>query len=312
MQSEIPISVIIPVYNGASYLHEAIDSMLNQTFKRFELILLNDGSTDSSWEIIQDYAAKDSRIVSVNQRQNQGLPMTLNNGIEIARGKYIARMDQDDISVPERLRLQYVYLEEHPEIALLGGGYAPFNEAGQRLEIFHPSESMMIAWKMISNSYFCHPTVMFRKQVIDRVGVYPATGAEDFAFFSRIVSIFPCANLPVILIHYREHGTNLSKTGKTRIAESVAETFRENFIHYMGNSERLTVYHVFHSEKRLGLRDLFFICGANHRILEAIRQTSGKKFLSLAYLRLRWGVFIFTVGALTKTLLTRIFSLMHL
>src|SRR5688500_9607984 len=111
------ISVVLPVYNSENYIKEAIDSILNQTFKDFELIIINDGSVDRSAEVIQ--AIKDSRIVYVDQ-QNSGLAATLNRGIQMARGKYIARQDNDDISIPERLDMQVNFMENNPGVALLG------------------------------------------------------------------------------------------------------------------------------------------------------------------------------------------------
>ena len=181
------ISVIMPVYNGEKYLKESIKSILNQSFNDFELLIINDKSIDRTEEIIKECAGKDDRIRLIQNQNQKGLPGALNTGLAAARGYYIARMDQDDISQPYRLKMEYEFLETHPQICIVGGGYAPFNENGHRINIFHPASSIEIAWRFISNTYFCHPSVMFRREIIEDIGGYPDVGAEDFAFFSKIV-----------------------------------------------------------------------------------------------------------------------------
>ena len=116
--NDILVSVIMPVYNGALYLREAIDSILSQTHTNLELIIINDGSNDNSEEIILSY--EDNRIRYIINEKNSGICVTLNKGLDIAKGKYIARMDCDDISCPERLQMQIEYMEQNPSIGVLG------------------------------------------------------------------------------------------------------------------------------------------------------------------------------------------------
>ncbi len=117
------ISVVMSVYNGQSYLREAVESILNQTFTDFELILIDDGSTDATGEILDEYATRDARIILSRNQNNIGLTRSLNQGISMSRGKYIARMDADDVSRADRLSRQFEFLEKRPEVGVLGSGY---------------------------------------------------------------------------------------------------------------------------------------------------------------------------------------------
>ena len=121
MNSGIPqVSVIMPVYNGGRYLREAVDSILNQTFREFEFIIIDDGSTDDTWSVLTDYAAHDSQVRLIQNEANIGLTRSLNKGLAVSRAALIARQDADDISMPERLARQIAFLEMHPEVGLLG------------------------------------------------------------------------------------------------------------------------------------------------------------------------------------------------
>jgi len=116
---DVKVSIVMSVYNAQKYLDEAIESILNQTYSNFEFIIINDGSTDKSLEIIENYAKKDSRIIVIN-RENKGLIYSLNEGIRKANGKYIARMDADDISLPQRLEKQVEFMEKNKNIGICG------------------------------------------------------------------------------------------------------------------------------------------------------------------------------------------------
>ena len=126
----------MPVYNAEKYLVESIESILNQSLKNFEFIIINDGSKDKSLGIIKKYAKKDKRIILLNNSRNLGLQKTLNKGLEVARGKYVARMDADDISLPKRLEIQFNYMEDHLEIFLVGSSAIVIDGNGNRLGIF--------------------------------------------------------------------------------------------------------------------------------------------------------------------------------
>ena len=124
------VSVLMCVYNRETYLQQAIDSILAQTFRDFEFVIVNDGSIDNSWQILNEYSEKDSRIVLIDNKKNIGLEKSLNKGLAATKGEYVARQDADDISLPNRLQLQVDYLENHPEIGALGSSIEFINSQG--------------------------------------------------------------------------------------------------------------------------------------------------------------------------------------
>ncbi|MBS1651509.1 MAG: glycosyltransferase [Bacteroidetes bacterium] len=205
------ISVILPVYNGEKYLKEAIDSILFQTHKNLELIIINDGSTDSTKEIIDQYS--DKRIISIHQK-NSGLAESLNNGLKIAKGEYIARQDADDISLPRRLEKQIQYLINHPKVVLLGTRAKIFTNTNDNYGIHnHATNPAQLHFDLFFNNPFVHSSVMFRKLAIDKVGMYNGDRSliEDYELWSRFVQIGQVSNLPDILVLYRHHDAGISK-----------------------------------------------------------------------------------------------------
>lgn len=218
------ISVILPVYNAQTYLRESIESILSQSFKDFELIIINDGSTDQSLEIIQSYT--DERIVLINQ-SNAGLPISLNRAIAIAKGQYLARQDADDISLPTRLAEQSQYLDEHPACALLGSwadilvGNTPSDRSLQ-----HPHFNGDIGLKLLFFNCFVHSSVMIRKSALEKSGLYPEEREkfppEDYDLWLRIAKDFEVANIPKALLQYRELPNSISRT-KLEIMQERAE-----------------------------------------------------------------------------------------
>lgn len=159
------ISVIMPNYNGEKYLVEAIESILNQTYRDFEFIIIDDGSTDNSVKIIKKYAQKDKRIKLLTNKKNLGLIKSLNKGLKIAKGKYIARMDSDDISLPKRLDIQFNFLEGNKNIFLLGTSFEFIDsEGGKLFNKINNYNSDIILKKMKEKSMVHHPTVMFRNE----------------------------------------------------------------------------------------------------------------------------------------------------
>jgi glycosyltransferase involved in cell wall biosynthesis len=199
------ISVVMSVYNAGAYLREAVDSVLAQTFEDFEFIIIDDGSTDDSLPLLKKIS--DPRIRLIEQ-ENRGLIASLNRGIESATGTYIARMDADDRCEPHRFALQVRYLDQHPEIALLGGSVATMDEAGNPLApcCTLPQTHEEI-WAGIGRRpwVFCHPAVMFRRDAAIDVGLYRSDFAhsEDTEFFARLMTRYRAANLPDVLLNYR-------------------------------------------------------------------------------------------------------------
>ena len=201
------ISIVLAVYNGAKYLKESIDSILCQSFGDFELIIINDGSTDSSESIIQQYT--DSRIVYVNNETNKGLVTSLNIGLAKSCGKYVARMDADDIAFPNRLEVQYNYMEAHPEVGLCGSSVEAFwvdSKRSQRVD-FATTDIAIRAFTFFQ-SPFCHPTVIIRKEVLDKYNLNYSKDyylAEDYALWIELLRYTKAANIPQVLLRYRKH-----------------------------------------------------------------------------------------------------------
>jgi glycosyltransferase involved in cell wall biosynthesis len=215
------VSLLVPVYNVASYLRAAIESLLAQTFMDFELILINDGSTDGSDEIINEYSGKDSRI-RVIHKENEGVARTLNLGLDLARGKYIRRFDSDDTCLPKALEKQVAFMEEHPEFALVSTQQAYQTERGK------------IAWnhRMPRNAYlngepyrvvkgedfydYCpivHATALFRRDVAIVLRGYRTEflTSEDNDLWLRMVEKYPMAVLNDCSYFVRLHATSATK-----------------------------------------------------------------------------------------------------
>ena len=207
------VTVLMPVYNAELYLNEAIESILNQTFINFEFLIINDGSIDKSEQIISSY--KDHRIRYVKNEANLKLIATLNKGIEMAQGKYIVRMDADDISLPHRLQTQFDFMELHPNVALCGSWFEVLDgKSGVGKYVGNHYEIMM---KMLYQCHFCHPSVIMRKSILENfiVKFDPLyTHAEDYDFFIRIGEKFELANIQEILIMYRVHNQSVSQRNK--------------------------------------------------------------------------------------------------
>ncbi len=229
------ISVVMPVFNSQGFLEEAVRSILGQSYTDFELLVIDDSSTDDSYRIAEKISKIDSRVRVLRNKYKKGIVGALNFGLANSKGKYIARMDSDDISRRDRFEKQVNLLDRNPSIALVGTAYAPFNENGIRTIIKHPETSIEIAWKYLFDSFFCHPSVMFRSCVIGEVGSYPEQVAEDYAFFSEIVQKRRCWNLQEPLLNYREHSTNLSISKKMELIASVELVSKKSFLSVFGN-----------------------------------------------------------------------------
>jgi glycosyltransferase involved in cell wall biosynthesis len=224
------VSVLFPVYNGAPYLEDAINSILNQTYEDFEIIIIDDGSTDNSSSIIQQF--KDTRIRFYAQK-NQGLASTLNRAIKLSRGKYLARQDQDDLSFPKRLQKQVEFLESHPNHGLVGT-WAEIWKGSNKTEKAHkhPTDNMILRFDMLFDNPFVHSSVMLRKTVFDKVGLYSTDKCrqppEDYELWSRIARQFEVANIPEILHIYREAPKSMSRNGINPFLEKVVNISAEN------------------------------------------------------------------------------------
>lgn len=206
------VSVVMPAYNAEKYINQAMDSILNQTYKDFEFIIINDGSTDRTREIILEY--DDPRIILVENEKNSGIVVTLNRGLEKACGEYIARMDADDISMYNRIEKQVEFLESHSDIAMVGTGICTFGENITSQEHIFTCDSEQLKAELLFHSCIAHPTVMIRRSVlVEKMLHYDEqfVGREDFALWWEIAKVSKIANLSEILLNYRIHGKQISQ-----------------------------------------------------------------------------------------------------
>jgi glycosyltransferase involved in cell wall biosynthesis len=212
------ISVAMPVYNGESYLAEAIDSILSQTFTDFELIIIDDGSTDNSLQVLQDCQKRDTRIKLV-ARENRNLATTLNDIIDIARGKWIARMDQDDIALPQRFEKQLQWLDQ-TGADICGSSVKFFGSADKRI-LKHPQTDQAIKMAMLFGSPFAHPSVMMRTEFVKELRYDKAwEKAEDYDLWERAARAgWKMSNVPEVLLHYRQHDAQISTATKLKQQE---------------------------------------------------------------------------------------------
>lgn len=205
----VKVSVIMPVYNAEEYVSFAIDSILNQTFTDFEFIIINDGSTDRTRDIIKRY--KDKRIKFVNNEKNLGIVETLNLGLDLAVGEYIARMDSDDISLPDRFEKQIEYLDNHPDVGVLGTSYIQFGNNVTEQKLI--KKTHITYMDIVLGCPVAHPSVLVRKSILDKYNLRyrpEYKHAEDYDLWSRMIKYTHIHNLPDILLKYRCHGTNIS------------------------------------------------------------------------------------------------------
>ena len=209
----VKVSVLLPVYNGGATLFQAIASILSQDMSEFELIIIDDCSTDNSTSIIRQYAEKDSRINPIFHEVNIGLARTLNEGLNLAKSNFVARMDQDDESLPQRLRIQLDYMLKHPEFAVVGS-YVYHMGAKQELDrlVELPSDAEQIKQTLLQYNCIYHPSVMMRRNKILEIGGYQAEfkNAEDYDLWLRVSKLYPLMNISKPLLRYR-----FSVTGMT-------------------------------------------------------------------------------------------------
>ena len=232
MSNDSPlVSVIMPVYNTAGYVAEAIESVLRQTYTAWELIVVDDGSTDNSADVVRSFA--DPRIRFERHSPNRGVSRTLNRALELAEGKYVARHDSDDVSLPDRLAKQVVFLEQHPACGIIGTYAVTTTPEGASLGSIehHPTGNASIQYAMLFDAAFVSSTVIFRRALLEKVGTFDEAPErpvwDDYDMWSRLVRYCEAANLPEHLLRYRMLPTGL--TGTTGHARTmVIEQRRRN------------------------------------------------------------------------------------
>lgn len=204
------VSVVLAIYNGEKYMNQAIESILSQTFTDFELIIIDDGSKDKTPELLSKFT--DPRIRIITNNPNKGLVYSLNLGIAESKGKYIARMDADDISLPERLQRQVDFMENHPEIGICGAWFLSFDDDLKENNIVrYPPSDIKLRAQMFVMTPFCHPSVMIRKSVLEKHQLeysYNYYRAEDYGLWVELLQFTQGATIPEVLLHYRRHESN--------------------------------------------------------------------------------------------------------
>lgn len=225
--SDPAVSVIMPCWNGERYLEIAVHSILNQSFENFELLLIDDGSTDSTPDIIQALAKKDPRIIP-HAGEHAGLVAALNMGLRLSKAPLIARMDSDDIARPTRLAKQVAAFADHPNLVLLGTQAQLIGPEGQSKRKLHvPTNNAELQKALATSCPFIHPSVMFRREAVDKSGAYNELyrHAEDYDLWLRMAGIGDIANLHEDLLQYRIHGANISQTHSNAQALATAMAF---------------------------------------------------------------------------------------
>ena len=223
------VSVILPVYNAEKYVGEAIESILNQSFSNFELIIINDGSSDYSEKVILSF--KDSRIIYIKNETNLKLIATLNLGLKLAQGKYIARIDADDLAMLDRLTKQVDFLDKHQDYGLIGTFAKLFGSEVGSLE--YVQDDSAIRYALLTHNPFIHSTVMFRNSIIKNYKLCyedKQIYVEDYDLWIRILSFTKGKLLPEYLVNYRVHSSQISSIYKELQVQNVLLIQKKYFL----------------------------------------------------------------------------------
>jgi glycosyltransferase involved in cell wall biosynthesis len=220
------VSVLLPVYNNEAYLRPAVESILSQSFQDFELLVLDDGSSDRSLEILQSYLPR----LKITSRENRGFRTTLNELISMASGEYLARMDADDISEPDRLKKQVKFLDENPDHVIVGGGLLRINCNGLPIGYmsFPISHEEIDAANLIGHTSISHPAAMIRRSTMVSIGGYrDFPYAEDLDLWLRLAEVGKLANLPLPVLNYRIHAGSASVKNQQVQVDAMEAACRE-------------------------------------------------------------------------------------
>lgn len=265
--------MVLCTFNDKAHIGEAIESILAQSFTNFEFIIINDGSTDKTKQIIQSYT--DSRIIYL-EHPNQGIGFSRNKGMKIAKGKYLAIMDGDDIADKHRLKKQYEWLETHPEIGLCGGSVImkspEFTKSIQFLE-----HDAAIRTYLLFNNPFNHPTCMLQRKLIDQYAIQyqeDLVAAVDYQFLYEVMRYTKAYNIPTHLLTYRWHGNNISILNKTVQFENSFDisfrVFNENLKHDFSKKEHRILSKLFATQPLIR-HEILQVKGLLKRLYNVIR-----------------------------------------
>jgi hypothetical protein len=247
------VTVLMPVYNDVEYLRESVDSILAQTISDFEYLIIDDGSTDGSWELLQDL--KDPRLKLCRNPKNLGLATTLNVGLERISTPFILRMDADDISMPRRLEWQLDFMNRHPDVGMAGTWLRTFGARGERGLHRYSEEMSQIRADMLFGSPVAHATLIFRKEMFDRHGLRydPSyTRSEDFDLCVRAADMFAIGNLPRSTYQYRRHPGCVTRSNEDAMRAQVRDLVQRQ-VGMIGLSPSDAMLEL-HSRAMLGLR----------------------------------------------------------
>lgn len=237
-ESNPKVSVVMCVLNGEKYLHQCIDSILNQTFSDFEFIIVNDGSSDSTAAILEAYAAQDERVKILENSKNMGIGYSRNKGNDAARGEYIAIMDADDWSSQERLTIQEQFLNDHSDIAVLGTARWTNWKNGSDYQVeYNPSLPGFLRWALLFGCEISNPTVMMRRRLFSEEGFRyeeSRSPAEDYELWTRISLTYKLSNLKEPLLYYRWHESNTSIVMSASQREKEDSIIRRQLKSYTG------------------------------------------------------------------------------
>ena len=280
----------MPAYNAERFVREAIESVLAQTFRDFELLFLDDGSTDQTASLAQEWARKDPRIRFL-QRTHRGLVPILNEACELAQGSYIARLDADDAAFPDRLERQVAFLDDNPQVALLGGAMRLMNAEGKHVrDAIPPLEYSMLRDELGRYNCFFHSSVMFRKSVWQSLRGYRQTllHSEDYDLWLRMAENHEVRNLPWFMGRYRMHTGQISRLQREQqvISSYVARTAAE--IRKSGRPDPC-------DGVDLATRDLAIQIGVPEELINAAILEGHVKMAYSSCLNLRPGDFVMSV-----------------
>ena len=233
--AEPRVTVLMTVYNGMPYLAEAVESVLRQTFQDLELVVIDDGSTDESPTYLA--AVRDTRLRSWRHERREGQTRSLNAGLRVARGAYVARLDADDIACPDRIARQAAFLDQQPDVAVVGSWMRAMNAAGRHTDLLRrpvTSFGMLLGWLLLGVCPLLHPSVMFRRQTILREGGYDESFhiAQDYDLWARLaLRRSPMAVLPHCLGFYRVHEAQQSMAS----VRAHREEIRQIHVRWLGS-----------------------------------------------------------------------------
>lgn len=280
----IKVSVILPVYNGGKFIAETIESMLSQTIKDFEVLVVDDGSTDDSKEIIQKYISNSNREIRYFYQENKGIAAARNKGIKESNGKYIAFLDQDDLWLPEKLERQVKYLEENPDTALVYTDSIRFGDCSNAWKLT-PYEGKVFL-QLINGNFISALTVVVRREVFKKVGCFDEDrnlmGCDDYDMWLRIASIYKIGYINEKLARWRAHSKGYTYAQSTKMNRAAIAVLEKNFRLFKFHKIRITDF------RRKILSPIYFGLGwiyFNNRDFKTARQvfTTAIKYNPLSF-----------------------------